>query len=62
MMGTYVAPPKSDASYIVGKKPGPYVAEHSFNIYTRLGARMALMGIDARVEVSLLGEACDYPF
>ncbi|KAG9257830.1 putative transcription factor btf3 [Emericellopsis atlantica] len=50
MVGTFVAEPKSDPSYIVGKKPGPYVAEHSFNIFTRLGARMALMGIDARVE------------
>lgn len=53
MMGTYVAPPKTDPSYVVGNKPGPYVAEHSFNVYTRLGARMALMGIDARVEVSI---------
>jgi hypothetical protein len=52
MMGTYVAPPKTDPSYVVGNKPGPYVAEHSFNVYTRLGARMALIGIDARVEVS----------
>jgi hypothetical protein len=38
--------------YIVGDHPGPYVAERSFNIYTRLGARIALIGIDARVEVS----------
>jgi hypothetical protein len=37
--------------YIIGRKPGPYVAEHSVNIYTRLGARMALLGIDARTEV-----------
>ena len=49
-MNTFVAPPKSDPSYIVGSKPGPYVAEHSFNIYARLGARMALIGIDARTE------------
>lgn len=49
----YVAPSKGDPSYIIGAKPGPYVAEHSYNIYTRLGARMALVGIDARVEVSL---------
>ena len=51
LMDTFVAPMKSDPSYIVGKKPGPYVAEHSYNIFTRLGARMALVGVDARVEV-----------
>ena len=54
LMDTFVAERKSDASYIVGKKPGPYVAEHSYNIYSRLGARMALIGIDARVEVCIL--------
>ncbi len=52
LMDTYVAPKKDDSSYIVGLKPGPYVAEKSYNIYARLGARMALIGIDARVEVS----------
>lgn len=52
LMDTFVAEKKSDPSYIVGQKPGPYVAEHSFNIYSRLGARMAMIGIDARVEVS----------
>ncbi|KAK5987388.1 hypothetical protein PT974_11515 [Cladobotryum mycophilum] len=50
LIDTYVAPPKADAQYIVGNKPGPYVAEHSYNIYSRLGARMALLGIDARTE------------
>ena len=50
-MDTYVAPKKTDPCYIVGTKPGPYVAEHSYNIFTRLGARIALVGIDARVEV-----------
>lgn len=53
LIDTYVAPMASDPMYIVGPKPGPYVAEHSFNIYTRLGARIALLGIDARVEVCL---------
>jgi hypothetical protein len=53
LMNTFVAPTKSDASYIIGNQPGPYVAERSLNIYARLGARIALMGIDARVEVSL---------
>lgn len=52
LIDTYVAPGKTEPQYIVGKKPGPYVAEHSFNIYARLGARIALLGIDARTEVS----------
>ncbi|KAL7786239.1 hypothetical protein V8C37DRAFT_392659 [Trichoderma ceciliae] len=50
LIDTYVAPGKTEPQYIVGTKPGPYVAEHSFNIYTRLGARIALLGIDARTE------------
>jgi hypothetical protein len=37
-------------SYIIGKAPGPYVAEHSRSILTRLGARIAFFGIDARTE------------
>ncbi|KAI1820046.1 hypothetical protein F4861DRAFT_92703 [Xylaria intraflava] len=39
-----------DPSYIIGSKPGPYVAEHSTNMFTKLGARIAFMGIDARTE------------
>jgi len=39
-----------DSSYIIGSKPGPYVAEHSMNMFTKLGARIAFMGIDARTE------------
>ncbi|ODA81904.1 hypothetical protein RJ55_00409 [Drechmeria coniospora] len=50
LINTFVAPPKTYLQYIVGEKPGPYVAEHSFNIYSRLGARIALVGIDARTE------------
>ncbi|UNI14991.1 hypothetical protein JDV02_001566 [Purpureocillium takamizusanense] len=50
LIDTFVAQPKSDRQYIVGKKPGPYVAEHSFNMFTRLGARIALVGLDARTE------------
>ncbi|PNY27142.1 Uncharacterized protein TCAP_02938 [Tolypocladium capitatum] len=50
LIDTFVASPKTDQQYIVGNKPGPYVAEHSFNIYSRLGARIALVGIDARTE------------
>lgn len=48
----FVAPPISDEQYISGNRPGPYVAERSLNMYTRLGARIALVGIDARTEVS----------
>ncbi|KAF4980738.1 hypothetical protein FZEAL_3323 [Fusarium zealandicum] len=50
LIDTYVAPTMEEPQYIVGSKPGPYVAEHSYNMYTRLGARIALLGIDARVE------------
>ncbi|KAJ0165455.1 Uncharacterized protein CTA2_11213 [Colletotrichum tanaceti] len=50
LMDSYVAPAKSDPSYIVGKEPGPYVAEHSHNMFARLGARIAFLGIDARTE------------
>ncbi|KAI9172128.1 hypothetical protein HJFPF1_01621 [Paramyrothecium foliicola] len=50
LQDTFVAERKDENQYIVGQKPGPYVAEHSVNIYTRLGARMALLGIDARTE------------
>ena len=39
-----------DPSWIVGKRPGPYVSERSRSIYTRLGKRMAFCGIDARTE------------
>lgn len=50
LMDTFVASPKSDEQHIVGSKPGPYVAEKSYNLYTRLGARIAMVGIDARTE------------
>ena len=39
-----------DPSYIVGSKPGPYVEECSHSMYCQLGARVALLGIDARTE------------
>ncbi|KIW03357.1 uncharacterized protein PV09_05565 [Verruconis gallopava] len=41
---------KEDPAYIIGAKPGPYVEEHSRNIYCQLGARIAFAGIDARTE------------
>ncbi|XP_044715003.1 transcription factor btf3 [Hirsutella rhossiliensis] len=50
LIDTFVAEPRPDQQYIVGTEPGPYVAEHSYNIYSRLGARVALVGIDARTE------------
>ncbi|KAF4632418.1 hypothetical protein G7Y89_g5706 [Cudoniella acicularis] len=52
---TYVLEEKTiDSSYIIGSKPGPYVAERSRSIYARLGARIAFFGIDARTEVNYL--------
>ncbi|EGY21779.1 hypothetical protein HYQ45_016773 [Verticillium longisporum] len=50
LMDTFVAPSKTDDCYIVGSKHGPYVAEHSHNIFCKLGARVAMVGIDARTE------------
>ncbi|KAK7752864.1 hypothetical protein SLS62_005206 [Diatrype stigma] len=47
---TFVGQQTWDKSYIIGSKPGPYVAEHSMNMFTQLGARIAFMGIDARTE------------
>lgn len=41
---------EEDPSYIIGPKPGPYVAERSRSIYAKLGARIAFFGIDARTE------------
>lgn len=50
MVNTFVGAQTPGSQYIIGAKPGPYVAEHSFNMYSRLGARLAMMGIDARTE------------
>ncbi|KAF7512416.1 hypothetical protein GJ744_001351 [Endocarpon pusillum] len=48
---TYVyAETADDRSWIVGRRPGPYVEERSRCLYMRLGARMAFCGIDARTE------------
>lgn len=47
---SFVAEPIRESGYITGLKPGPYVAEHSHNMFARLGARMAFVGIDARTE------------
>lgn len=50
LVDTYVAPGRTEPNYILGPKPGPYVAEHSHSIFSRLGARIAFLGIDARTE------------
>lgn len=50
LVNTYVAEPMVESGYIIGAKPGPYVAEHSHNLFAKLGARIALLGIDARTE------------
>jgi hypothetical protein len=48
---SFVAKPdKEDPSYIIGKRPGPYVEERSRHIFCQLGKRMAFLGIDARTE------------
>lgn len=39
-----------DPSFIIGGRPGPYVEERSRSLYTQLGARIGLLGIDARTE------------
>ena len=39
-----------DDSWIVGKRPGPYVEERSRSLYMRFGKRIAFMGLDARTE------------
>ena len=39
-----------DPSFIMGGRPGPYVEERSRSLWTQLGARIGLLGIDARTE------------
>lgn len=41
---------QEDPSWIIGKRPGPYVEEKSRNLYMRLGRRIAFIGLDARTE------------
>ena len=51
MENTYVYKRAADdPSWIVGKRPGPYVEERSRSLYMRLGKRIAFCGIDARTE------------
>lgn len=39
-----------DDSWIIGKRPGPYVEERSRSVYMRFGKRIAFFGLDARTE------------
>lgn len=41
---------QEDDSWIVGKRPGPYVEERSRSLYMRFGKRIAFVGLDARTE------------
>ncbi|KAM7222284.1 hypothetical protein V8F06_002311 [Rhypophila decipiens] len=50
MVNTYVHPKITESGYIIGSQHGPYVAEHSHNMFAKLGARIAFVGIDARTE------------
>ncbi|KAK4547276.1 hypothetical protein LTR36_000931 [Oleoguttula mirabilis] len=45
-----MTPTQEDPSFIMGRKPGPYVEERSRSIYCQLGKRIAFVGIDARTE------------
>ncbi|KAI9767188.1 MAG: hypothetical protein M1840_005787 [Geoglossum simile] len=49
--GAYLMPETEvDPSWILGNSPGPYLTQRSRNIYTRLGKRIAFLGVDARTE------------
>ncbi len=50
LRSTFVLSETEDSIWIIGKRPGPYIKERSRNVYTRLGRRMALIGIDGRTE------------
>lgn len=41
---------EEDPSFIIGSRPGPYVEERSRSLWMQLGARIGLLGIDARTE------------
>ena len=50
LKNTFVRPRQLDSSFIQGRKPGPYVEERSLSVYARLGANIAFLGLDARME------------
>lgn len=41
---------EEDKSWIIAKRPGPYVEEKARHLYMRLGKRIAFIGLDARTE------------
>ncbi|OQE17254.1 hypothetical protein PENSTE_c021G09225 [Penicillium steckii] len=41
---------EEDDSWIIGKRPGPYVEERSRSLYMRFGKRIGFVGLDARTE------------
>lgn len=54
LQNTYILQEQhEDPSWIIGKRPGPYVEERSRSLYMRLGIRMAFLGIDGRMERTL---------
>ncbi|KAF7161918.1 hypothetical protein CNMCM5623_007333 [Aspergillus felis] len=55
----YIADPRPEPQYVLGTELGPYIAAHSHSIFTRLGARMAFLGVDARTERTR--ERTNYP-
>ncbi|GKZ24756.1 hypothetical protein AbraIFM66951_011826 [Aspergillus brasiliensis] len=40
----------AEPQYVLGPKPGPYIQAPSHSIFTKLGARIAFLGVDARTE------------
>ncbi|OOO08106.1 hypothetical protein OAory_01046060 [Aspergillus oryzae] len=50
MQDTYIADTIPEPQYVLGPRPGPYIRAQSHNIFTRLGARIAFLGVDARTE------------
>ncbi|AEO69973.1 uncharacterized protein THITE_2120744 [Thermothielavioides terrestris NRRL 8126] len=41
---------KTEPSWILGDKPGPYITERSRSLFMFLGAKVALLAVDARTE------------
>lgn len=43
----------TDPSWILGKRPGPFIAEHSHSVFTKLGNGIGFLGLDCRTERKL---------
>ncbi|KAK3341130.1 hypothetical protein B0T25DRAFT_465324 [Lasiosphaeria hispida] len=41
---------KDEPSWTLGIRPGPYITEHSRSLFMNLGAKVALLAVDARTE------------